>query len=339
MRFTKKLQLNAILKISFKSLIVLLILLTFALDLGIYISELQKQGWIINWDGNVVVFGHNYGLFVSNYLISFSVATHLFSLLYLILGIVNHKKEAKGHVQSYSVGLFILLSELFNMCVFLFVTLPTSENISHLPWPSIVFSKILIPILMFLYIMVFMENKSWYGVIETILRVGFRISSIFVGVIIAYWMIWLSKYIGGTNENILMLKSNGISDDEFMKNMQNVTGIDNLSRNVLDYIGPNWNNHDAINMEPLFRYSGWDSAIVKNVGEWIGVVIAVIIFTLLSFAILPALAVLNNKVVNSPRYLVISIPNENAPQSVDLRDDVDTIDLTPISIKRNDDID
>lgn len=335
MRFAKNVQLNEILKVSFKSLVVTLILVVFCVDIGTYVTQIKEQGWIVNWDGRVVIYGSNYGLFFSNYFLSYSTVTNAFALLFLGLGIVHFRREGKGKVQNYPVGLFILLSQMFNLIAFFCIALPTTNNSSHLVWESVVFSKIIIPILFFAYVMIFMENKSWYGARETILRIGIRVFFIFAGVIVFYYLIWLSKDVGHANDNIFNLRR-GDGDDAILWNaIDKIIGKENDTDKLRSLIDAKWNNHDVLTGDLLFHFSRWESSIASNIGEWIGVVFSGIIFFGLSFGIVPLLALLNKAVVSSPKYLVLKDENDSN-RVIDLRDHTDTIDLTPIIKKRND---
>jgi hypothetical protein len=117
-------KLNTILKIAYKSCIILLIALTIGLDLGKYVVSVQDQQWIIDWNGTVSIYGNHIGLLISNYLLSFSTLVNLFTILFLGLAIVHHAREGRTKVQNYPVGLFILIAQLFSMITFLTINLP-----------------------------------------------------------------------------------------------------------------------------------------------------------------------------------------------------------------------
>jgi hypothetical protein len=73
-------KLNTILKIAYKSCIILLIALTIGLDLGKYVVSVQDQQWIIDWNGTVSIYGNHIGLLISNYKYSVTIDNHFQSI-------------------------------------------------------------------------------------------------------------------------------------------------------------------------------------------------------------------------------------------------------------------
>jgi hypothetical protein len=329
MRFTSKMKLNTILKIAYKSCIILLIALTIGLDLGKYVVSVQDQQWIIDWNGTVSIYGNHIGLLISNYLLSFSTLVNLFTILFLGLAIVHHAREGRTKVQNYPVGLFILIAQLFSMITFLTINLPASNHPESIPWPSTIISKVLVPILVFIYVMVLMENKSWYGIAETILRYGVWMFVIFIGIVFFYWLLWLSKYVDDNTANLFTFKNGAALRDGLLR-----YGLDADSVNeLLDNITENWNNHNVLNDNLLFHFSN-ETSIIGHFPEWVGTFIGGAIFLALSVGLTPLLALLNISVVSSSRYMVNKETGESINQVIDLRSDVDTIDFSDIKTKK-----